>query len=383
MTETLDPKERPDHVGMRPPPYPEHGTAWQPSPADAPRYWHHSASGGGWYLEPPEGFPKAKSLPVNEKVEENWDPAATGTGADAIREMNAASADAESASTDAGKAETDAPTGEAAYTVITEDVNFEAPPVADAGTYADTAGTFADTSASYTPPVDKTAPKSDPVAEEAPAPKRRGRKPKAEAEAPPADPPSGQVATDDLSADTKIIEAQANGDDIGTEGVEDYQPSPAIERMEQIASEFELDHKALVETARDFLIEQIKNRPKPWSAMLEAEQRDVASAAEHASVELVRKIVEAIAAGEKQPIRCLLESYVEKDGIKLTLKVKTFNDEESLAAVLALHKARGKHVLVTAASVDDYRGGGDAKIDADAPQMDFEADAGDDDNTDG
>lgn len=149
--------------------------------------------------------------------------------------------------------------------------------------------------------------------------------------------------------------------------------SLSVERMEAAASEYQLSAKTLVADVRDFLLEQIKMRPKPWSATSENEQRDVAAACEHASVELVRKIVEELAAEDRQPIRAILESYTEKEGIKLSMKVKAFSEEEELAAVLALHKARGKHVLIVAANVDDYRGGDEAEIDPDQPGLGFEA----------
>lgn len=147
----------------------------------------------------------------------------------------------------------------------------------------------------------------------------------------------------------------------------------AIERMESAASEFVMNHRSLVDDARDFMVEQIKMRPKPWSATSEGEQRDVYAAAEHGATELVRKIVEALAVEDKQPIRALLESYVEKDGIKLSLKVKTFNDDEAEAAVVQLHRARGKHVLLTVASVDDYKQGRRPGTEPDQPPLDFEA----------
>lgn len=148
----------------------------------------------------------------------------------------------------------------------------------------------------------------------------------------------------------------------------------AIERMEQAATDFQLTSEALVFDVRDFLLEQIKVRPKPWSATSSGEQRDVAAACEHAAQELVRKVVEAIRADGRDPIRALLESYSEKDGLKASLKVKTFSEEESLAAVVGLHRAVGKHVLIIVASADDYKGGErEPEILPDEPGLQFEA----------
>jgi hypothetical protein len=101
-------------------------------------------------------------------------------------------------------------------------------------------------------------------------------------------------------------------------------------------------------------LEQFKNRPKPWDQLSQSEQRDLYAALSANAKETVRRVVEAIARDGREPIRALLESYTEKDGIKVTLKVKTYSDEESLAAVVGLHKSQGKNVLITVASADDY-----------------------------
>ena len=150
----------------------------------------------------------------------------------------------------------------------------------------------------------------------------------------------------------------------------------AIERMEGLATDYEVDVRSLVPDVRDFLLDQIKSRPKPWSATSKGEQHDVAAACEHAAVELVRKIVEAVAAsGKNEPIRCLLVGYSDKgDDIKVDLKVKALSEPETVSAVIGLHKAKGKHVLLTVASVDDYRGDGrEAELMEDEPPLDFEA----------
>ena len=150
----------------------------------------------------------------------------------------------------------------------------------------------------------------------------------------------------------------------------------AIERMEAQASEYDVDQRSLVPDVRDFLLDQIKSRPKPWAATSNGEQHDVAAACEHAAVELVRKVVEAIRADPKSdPIRCLLVGFADKgDDIKVELRVKALSAEETVAAVIGLHKAKSKHVLLTVASVDDYRQDNrEAALDDDEPPLDFEA----------
>lgn len=129
----------------------------------------------------------------------------------------------------------------------------------------------------------------------------------------------------------------------------------AIDRMENMAVEFELEESgALVASVTAFLLEQIKSRPKPWSASSQGEQQDVFRACEHGARELVRKVVEAVARDKKEPIRALLEGYTEKDGVKATIKIKAHTPEEEEAAIIGLHRGVGKHILITIASVDDY-----------------------------
>lgn len=183
-------------------------------------------------------------------------------------------------------------------------------------------------------------------------------------------------------------------DQLGDGGNAEREHLTSIDAMVLAAEELVLNSKSLVDDVRDFLLEQIKHRPKPWSATSQAEQRDIAAACEQNAKELVRKTIEAVAVGRAaNPIRCLLESFVEKDGIKVTLKVKPIAEEDSLAAIVGLHKARGKHVMLTVAALEDYSEGRDVETDPDEPQLGFEAGtdeypdddsdlAGDDENED-
>lgn len=157
----------------------------------------------------------------------------------------------------------------------------------------------------------------------------------------------------------------------------------AMDRMEALATDAVLNDKSLVFDARDFLLDQIKSRPKPWSATSNQEQRDVAAACEHAGRELVRKIVEAIAGNGAQPVRVLLTKIAIGDDVVITGKVKAFSEEESERDVALLHKARGKHVMLTVASVEDYSGEArEAQTDPDQPGLGFEAGSDDPDQDD-
>jgi hypothetical protein len=162
----------------------------------------------------------------------------------------------------------------------------------------------------------------------------------------------------------------------GTDGLDlsEGAHSASIERMEAMATEAILRDSSLVYDGRDFLLDQIKSRPKPWSATSNAEQRDVAAACEHASREFLRKAIEIIAANGKEPIRVLLTKVTLGDDIVIAGKVKTFAEDEEDRAVALLHSARGKHVMLTIASVDDYSGNAtEAATDPDQHGMGFEA----------
>lgn len=154
----------------------------------------------------------------------------------------------------------------------------------------------------------------------------------------------------------------------------------AVDRMEAIARETELGTSELVFDVRDFLLEIIKSRPKPWSATSQGEQRDVAAACETAANELVRKVVERIAARGVDPVRVLLTKVAMGNDIVITGKVKTFDSEEEVRAIKVLHTALNKHVMLTAASVEDYAGTPrEAETDADQNDFGFEGDDGEDD----
>ena len=153
----------------------------------------------------------------------------------------------------------------------------------------------------------------------------------------------------------------------------------AVDRMSAMVDELNLDPASMVYDVRDFLLDTIKARPKPWSGTSQAEQRDVAAACEHAASELVRKVVEAVAANGVEPVRVLLTGLKLGNDMVITGKVKTFTDEEADAAVSLLHHAIGKHVMLTRATAEDYKQEGrEAETDADEPGFGFEG--GDDED---
>ena len=196
-------------------------------------------------------------------------------------------------------------------------------------------------------------------------------------------PTAGEPPADEITGDGtgKALPAYAEGD--GEKVSEGWdaggEHTTAIDRMEAMATDLVVNTDELVFDVRDFLLDTIKARPKPWSGTSQAEQRDVAAACEHAAKELVRKVAEAIASNGVQSIRVLLTKVNMGTDIVISGKVKTFGEDEEDRAVLQLHRAIGKHVMLTRASADDYTGEGrEAATDPDEPDFGFEGEDGED-----
>ena len=101
------------------------------------------------------------------------------------------------------------------------------------------------------------------------------------------------------------------------------------------------------------------------------------AAAKNSADEVVRKLVEMIAARGQQPVRVLLKKITTADSMQIVGNVSLIGDEDPDAAVLMLNHAVGKHVMLTRATVDDYKQGADPEADADEPEIDFGADGED------
>lgn len=183
-----------------------------------------------------------------------------------------------------------------------------------------------------------------------------------------ADAEGGADTKDDGTGEAPLTEGQEQPEGWDAES----EHTSAVDRMFSMVDELELDPRELVFDVRDFLLDTIKARPKPWSGTSQAEQRDVAAACEHAAKELVRKVVEAVAANGTTSIRVLLTNVKLGNDMVITGKVKTFDEQEADQAVMTLHHAIGKHVMLTRASADDYAGGDrDAETDPDEPDFGF------------
>ena len=152
---------------------------------------------------------------------------------------------------------------------------------------------------------------------------------------------------------------------------------PGAVAIETAAEEFDPEPGEIVEKLRDLCLTFCKQLDKPWHLLSEAQQRDLAAAIEHGCEEAVMHLVGIIAARGQQPVRVLLKKVALGEKIQITGEVHAFGESQD-AAVSLLHHAIGKHVMLTRATVDDYKGGGgEAEIDADEPQIDFEVEGDD------
>jgi len=175
--------------------------------------------------------------------------------------------------------------------------------------------------------------------------------------------PSGELA-ESLQALGDAVDARDENQDRATDLMTD--------RLVAIAETAELDRGTLVGDVRDTLLDLFKANPKPWSALLEDQQRRVADALETAARTIVRSIVVIVAEDDAAggTIHAKLESYAEKGGLKIALTANGDRD-----TVLALHDAVGQQVVVKRADTNRY--GGERRplqTDPDQAGLGFEAD---------
>lgn len=172
-------------------------------------------------------------------------------------------------------------------------------------------------------------------------------------------------------ATEKDIEAEMDQDGVG---------GLAAKRIGLIASTAPMASGTLAGDLRDAMIDIYKTRPKPWPEMTQAEQQDIGRAFEYAARAFVVGISDEInSTGKENPVRAILESYQDKGDVRATLKVKTLGEDDANEAIMTLHRARGKMVLITIASADDYLGERDA-LQTDPDQNGLQFEAGNDDD---
>lgn len=207
----------------------------------------------------------------------------------------------------------------------------------------------------------------------------------------------------DLNEDAKAGRKKASGSDASNEGEKPEEANalddleveivdegtaipgsddehPAAMEIETSTEDFDPEPEEAVQALREAIMSIVKALPDPWHKIPAEGQVDIFRAVENASTECVRTLVEMMAARGQEPVRVLLKK-VAMDGSKVAISGEAvmFASENPDKQLLMLNHAIGKHVMLTRATVDDYNQGPDAEPDADEPEMDFEADFGDDD----
>lgn len=148
-------------------------------------------------------------------------------------------------------------------------------------------------------------------------------------------------------------------------------PADQTDIADQIDSlEPNLDIGDLAGSLRDSMLELFRHRPKPWSAMTEAEQRDVAFAVERSVQSTVRAACVLLAAEDRPHIMARLEKFTAKGGKYQAALVSQGGPE--LAADLA--RLDGHVVLIISADGERYANpDGDAAVQPDEPPLEFDA----------
>lgn len=188
------------------------------------------------------------------------------------------------------------------------------------------------------------------------------------------DPKTEEKTADEVAKDLDGVDeapaAEEKPKNVKAKSEKTDETDPVAEGIEFAAEDFEPDTATIVQELRDFQLQTIKDLGELWHKMPQEQQADMAAAIGNASKDLVRKIVEAIAARGQSPVRVLLKKITAGDKIQITGEVQTFGDENADRNVLLLHHAIGKHVMLTRATVEDYDQGGDPETDADEPVED-------------
>lgn len=181
-----------------------------------------------------------------------------------------------------------------------------------------------------------------------------------------------ETTTNDNKSEDGAIEANAGAHEAAHEA--------ALETLESIAEDLSIGGQALkqlVAIMRDGMLEVFKHRQRPWGQLSAGEQKDVAATLEHCAKSMVRKAVIAIASEDRPSVRAKLEGYGEKDGVKINLSLGSMPPEEMGQAILLLHGAVKREVLIITADAEAYAGPKKAEIMPDDPELSFPEDNSD------
>jgi hypothetical protein len=142
-----------------------------------------------------------------------------------------------------------------------------------------------------------------------------------------------------------------------------------MERLVGIAENAEFESGTLVGDIRDSLLDLFRTRPKVWSAMSEAEQRDVAKALENAAKLFVRKVVRVVAEEDLVSVSATLKGYSAKGDV-FKLNAEARGDEDT---ALDLFRMDGHDVVIMSADAQRFVGQRkDAEVQPDQPALTLE-----------
>ncbi len=183
-----------------------------------------------------------------------------------------------------------------------------------------------------------------------------------------------QVAEDHKLAKTrkpkeKPVEVAAETDDDTPANDLEGQHNATIDRLYRMVEEAEFEGRTLLGDLRDNVLDFIKSRPRVWSQMSNAEQRDLAKAIEFMAKEFTRKAVLLIAAEDTPTILAQLKTYSCADGFKIQLTAP--DDAETAKQLYDMH---GLQVILMRADAQRFQNvRKDADTDPDQNDFSFEA----------
>lgn len=124
-------------------------------------------------------------------------------------------------------------------------------------------------------------------------------------------------------------------------------------RAQELLENFDMKADSIGGALQEFALDLFKHRPKPWDAMLEAEQQSVARSLRLAVNEALAEACLMIAEGGQHSVQARLEKFGGKGG-KYQATLVTQGGPE-LAMELA--KLDGRTVLIIDADARDFEGG--------------------------
>lgn len=112
-----------------------------------------------------------------------------------------------------------------------------------------------------------------------------------------------------------------------------------------------------------FLVDRLRQLPKPWQQMSEKEQDEQIDRAKDAARNLVAETVKIVSSGGRRTVQAELGKITVDKGIKAEIKVNTAYADELIAV-------QGKAILIVTNSDDEFTGG-ESKLKADPDQREM------------